>query len=321
MSKGKINESFWYIRTLFPYLSHQIHKALMSISSGIILILSPTDCTANTANILIPSRKIIDYHRLLEQKKNHNLQYSLINIPSQNKQESPKNANNNILDHIALLKERLRTDINTFDNTNLETKIPLPNNLKPNVCVKEKKLIPPRKNINNLKDTNHRLKIKNNQEIKNIHHKKNNHAYTVSNKNTSNYLFPKTIENNQRKLRKYFWPVTGNIVNFKKNNNGVDILTPPNTSIKAAADGMVIYVGNDLVELGNTILIRHDDSIVTVYSHIDTPYVQKGQKVSRGHTIGLSGKSGNAQHPQVHFELRKNAIAMDPIKFLEEKIP
>ncbi|WP_157141204.1 hypothetical protein, partial [Candidatus Liberibacter asiaticus] len=145
MSKGKINESFWYIRTLFPYLSHQIHKALMSISSGIILILSPTDCTANTANILIPSRKIIDYHRLLEQKKNHNLQYSLINIPSQNKQESPKNANNNILDHIALLKERLRTDINTFDNTNLETKIPLPNNLKPNVCVKEKKLIPPRK--------------------------------------------------------------------------------------------------------------------------------------------------------------------------------
>jgi len=80
---------------------------------------------------------------------------------------------------------------------------------------------------------------------------------------------------------------------------------------------VVIYAGNGLKELGNTVLVRHDDGTVTVYGHADALNVTRGQKVQRGQTIASSGMSGNATSPKLHFEVRKDATPVNPMTYLQ----
>ncbi len=124
-------------------------------------------------------------------------------------------------------------------------------------------------------------------------------------------------------IGKYRWPVRGAVIagygaNVDGNrNDGIDISVPEGTPIKAAENGVVIYSGSSLKELGNAVLVRHDDGTVTVYGHAGELNVQRGQKVQRGQTLASSGMSGNAKRPKVHFEVRKNATAVNPMTFLE----
>lgn len=124
-------------------------------------------------------------------------------------------------------------------------------------------------------------------------------------------------------IGKYRWPARGAVIaNFGSNidgkrSDGIAISVPTGTPIKAAENGVVIYAGNGLKELGNTVLIRHDDGKVTVYGHADSLSVQRGQKVQRGQTIATSGMSGNVSRPMLHFEVRKDAAPVNPITYLE----
>ncbi|MDQ0320206.1 murein DD-endopeptidase MepM/ murein hydrolase activator NlpD [Pararhizobium capsulatum DSM 1112] len=124
-------------------------------------------------------------------------------------------------------------------------------------------------------------------------------------------------------ISKYRWPVRGAVVagygaNVDGNrNDGINISVPEGTPIKAAENGVVIYSGSSLKELGNAVLVRHDDGTVTVYGNASELKVQRGQKIQRGQTIASSGMSGTASQPQVHFEVRKNATAVNPATFLE----
>lgn len=124
-------------------------------------------------------------------------------------------------------------------------------------------------------------------------------------------------------IGKYRWPVSGAVIagygaNVDGNrNDGIDISVPEGTPIKAAENGVVIYAGNGLKQLGNTVLVRHDDGKVTVYGHASAINVTRGQKVTRGQTLASSGMSGDAKRPQVHFEVRKDATPVNPITFLE----
>ncbi|MDE1995454.1 MAG: peptidoglycan DD-metalloendopeptidase family protein, partial [Rhizobiaceae bacterium] len=124
-------------------------------------------------------------------------------------------------------------------------------------------------------------------------------------------------------IGKYRWPVRGAVVaGYGANvngsrNDGIDISVPEGTPIKAAENGVVIYAGNGLKELGNTVLVRHDDGTVTVYGHADALSVTRGQKVQRGQTLATSGMSGDVKQPQLHFEVRKNSAPVNPMTFLE----
>lgn len=124
-------------------------------------------------------------------------------------------------------------------------------------------------------------------------------------------------------IGKYRWPVRGAVVasygaNVDGNrNDGINISVPEGTPIKAAENGVVIYSGSSLKELGNAVLVRHDDGTVTVYGNASQLNVQRGQKVQRGQTLAASGMTGKASQPQVHFEVRKNATPVNPATFLE----
>ena len=92
---------------------------------------------------------------------------------------------------------------------------------------------------------------------------------------------------------------------------------PTGTPIKAAENGVVIYAGDGLKEFGNTVLVRHEDGLVTVYGHAGEIKVQRGQKVRRGEDIALAGMSGSAETPKLHFEVRKDSAPVNPVGFLE----
>lgn len=119
------------------------------------------------------------------------------------------------------------------------------------------------------------------------------------------------------------WPVRGKVLtSFGQRdggtvNDGIDIMVPEGTPVKAAENGVVIYAGDGLKEFGQTVLVRHENGLVTVYGHNSKINVQRGQKVRRGEEIARSGMSGNAKAPKLHFEVRKNSTPVNPSKYLE----
>lgn len=119
------------------------------------------------------------------------------------------------------------------------------------------------------------------------------------------------------------WPVRGRVItgfggaSGDKKNDGIDIAVPEGTPIKAAENGVVIYAGDGLKDFGKTVLVRHENGLVTVYGHASDIEVSRGDTVRRGQEIARSGLSGNAETPKLHFEVRKNSTPVDPVKFLE----
>jgi murein DD-endopeptidase MepM/ murein hydrolase activator NlpD len=120
------------------------------------------------------------------------------------------------------------------------------------------------------------------------------------------------------------WPVRGKVISAygsKPNglkNEGINIAVPEGTSIRAAENGVVAYAGNELKGYGNLVLIRHDGGWVTAYAHAKELLVKRGDTVKRGDVIAKAGQTGSVSSPQLHFEIRKGATAMDPVKYLSD---
>jgi murein DD-endopeptidase MepM/ murein hydrolase activator NlpD len=120
----------------------------------------------------------------------------------------------------------------------------------------------------------------------------------------------------------FHWPVRGQVISgfgLKADgvrNDGIDIAVPEDTPIKAAHDGVVIYSGNQLKSFGNLVLVRHNSEYVTAYAHAKELRVKQGDTIKVGDVIGTSGQTGNVATPQVHFEIRKGATPVDPMRLL-----
>ncbi len=95
-------------------------------------------------------------------------------------------------------------------------------------------------------------------------------------------------------------------------NDGVDFSVPRGTPVKAAENGVVAYVGDELPGFGNLILVRHADGYVTAYAHNDEVHVSRCDVVERGQVIAKAGATGKVTKPQLHFEIRKDAQPVDP---------
>ena len=114
------------------------------------------------------------------------------------------------------------------------------------------------------------------------------------------------------------WPVQGKVLSSfgpKANglhNDGVNIAAEIGAPVRAAQNGVVAYSGNELKGYGNLLLVRHDNGWMTAYAHNSKLLVSRGDTVVRGQTISLAGNSGSVVTPQVHFEIRKGAKAIDP---------
>ncbi|MDR2175123.1 MAG: M23 family metallopeptidase [Synergistaceae bacterium] len=128
---------------------------------------------------------------------------------------------------------------------------------------------------------------------------------------------------------KMTWPVSGKITSGfgrrgkRRFHFGIDIPMPKGTPILAARDGVVLDVGTNKNKkyrgYGNTALLDHGNGIVTLYAHCQSVSVKKGQTVKRGDVIGFVGSSGRATTAHVHFEVRKNGKAVNPLPYLANR--
>lgn len=121
---------------------------------------------------------------------------------------------------------------------------------------------------------------------------------------------------------RFDWPVRGPVLRgfgrFSSGqiNQGINIGAPRGTSIAAAADGVVAYVGQDIPAYGTLILLRHGDGWISAYGYADSITVSRGQKVVRGQTIAKSGASPYSGEPQLHFEIRNGLKPINPVSQL-----
>jgi murein DD-endopeptidase MepM/ murein hydrolase activator NlpD len=95
-------------------------------------------------------------------------------------------------------------------------------------------------------------------------------------------------------------------------HDGIDLQSKWGTPIYAAADGVVVYAGNEINGYGETIVLRHRGDLATLYAHASELLVQDGQRVERGQAIGYVGDTGNATGPHLHFEIRVGKKPIDP---------
>ena len=120
----------------------------------------------------------------------------------------------------------------------------------------------------------------------------------------------------------FSWPVEGRVIlgfgprGGGQQNDGINIAAPRGTPVRAAESGVVAYSGNELRGFGNLVLIKHQDGWTTAYAHVEEVRVVRGDMVKRGDVIGRVGTTGNVDRPQLHFEVRQGARAVDPIKKL-----
>nr|WP_246742427.1 M23 family metallopeptidase [Microvirga splendida] len=115
------------------------------------------------------------------------------------------------------------------------------------------------------------------------------------------------------------WPARGRVIaGFGANggNEGINIAVPEGTPVKATEAGTVTYAGSEVKGYGNLVLIKHENGYVSAYAHNGSLNVKRGEQVKRGQVIATSGQTGNVTSPQLHFEIRKGAQPVDPLKYL-----
>lgn len=114
------------------------------------------------------------------------------------------------------------------------------------------------------------------------------------------------------------WPAGGNITQRPVwYHMALDIANPAAPGIAAAADGKVILVERQRYAYGWHVIVDHGGGLSTLYAHLSDIYVEPGQQVSRGQIIGKMGSTGRSSGIHLHFEVRKNGIAVNPLPFLK----
>ncbi len=112
------------------------------------------------------------------------------------------------------------------------------------------------------------------------------------------------------------WPAKGKVIEgFTPTNKGIDIGGTLGEPIYAAADGKVEFADNGGRGLGNLVILSHEDGFITAYAHNQDLIVKSGTQVKKGAKIATMGQS-EASSPRLHFEVRRNGTALDPLRYL-----
>lgn len=125
---------------------------------------------------------------------------------------------------------------------------------------------------------------------------------------------------------RFIWPVEGVVTSkfgerWGKNHSGIDIGCPEGTPIYASAAGKAVFVG-EKSGYGLLIIIAHSDgSSFTIYAHNSKNLVKQNADVKQGEKIALVGQTGRATGPHLHFEIRIESKAVDPLLYLPKTVP
>jgi murein DD-endopeptidase MepM/ murein hydrolase activator NlpD len=129
--------------------------------------------------------------------------------------------------------------------------------------------------------------------------------------------------NEEPKVVKGFliWPVQGQLTSKFGNRNGrhhdgIDIGAKKGTPVVSAADGKVMFSGWGPTGYGLMVIIKHKNNLTTVYAHNSHIHVHKNQVVKQGQKIASVGSTGRSTGPHLHFEVRNDSHAYNPLQYL-----
>ncbi len=120
---------------------------------------------------------------------------------------------------------------------------------------------------------------------------------------------------------KFRWPIDGKITSGYglrngAHHDGVDISAGTGTPIRAAEAGRVIHSGSGLSGYGNMVIVKHTGNLSSVYAHNRKNHVKVGDFVEQGQRIAEVGQTGRATAPHLHFEVRRDGHAVNPLDYL-----
>jgi len=119
----------------------------------------------------------------------------------------------------------------------------------------------------------------------------------------------------------FVWPVDAGVLTSAfgprdaSHHDGIDISAPAGTPVRAARGGRVLY-SDTLRGYGNLIILEHDGGYATVYAHNRENRAGLGAAVRQGEQIATVGETGKTSGPNLHFEIRKDNVALNPVYFL-----
>ncbi len=124
----------------------------------------------------------------------------------------------------------------------------------------------------------------------------------------------------------FVWPLQGRIssafgwrnisVAGNRFHGGIDIAAPSGTAIRAARGGVVTRSGW-VGAYGYLVVLDHGAGWETRYAHLSRIDVRVGERVAQGAVVGLVGSTGASTGPHLHFEIRRDGLALDPLAYLE----
>ncbi len=118
----------------------------------------------------------------------------------------------------------------------------------------------------------------------------------------------------KRAISGFGWRVDP-IYKTRQMHTGMDFTAAKGTEVYATGDGVVQIVENKAWGYGKSIVINHGYGYQTRYAHLSAVGVSEGQKVKRGHLIGLVGSTGRSTGPHLHYEVVKNGVKVNPIAY------
>jgi len=101
-----------------------------------------------------------------------------------------------------------------------------------------------------------------------------------------------------------------------RGHEGIDFAAKIGDRVSAAAAGKVIFAGDEPNRFGRLVVIDHGDDWYTAYGNLSRVTVKRGEQVRAGERIGLAGDAGDADRPELHFEIRQNRLPVDPAPLL-----
>lgn len=131
------------------------------------------------------------------------------------------------------------------------------------------------------------------------------------------------FEKNKKRLP---WPTLGAIAtgfgdhldpkfSTKISTTGIEIRTRLGAEVRSIADGSVVFV-DMLSGYGQTVIVEHGDNFLSLYAHLDSIAVAKGQAIKATELVGTVGESSSLDGAKLYFEIRKGGVALDPMTWL-----
>ena len=121
----------------------------------------------------------------------------------------------------------------------------------------------------------------------------------------------------------FVWPANGRVSGVfgsqrilngvpKQPHNGVDVAVPTGTEVRAPADGIVVLAVPDMYYTGGSLMIDHGHGLSSIMVHLSKLLAQKGQTVKQGEVVALSGMTGRATGPHLHWGMNWLGAKVDP---------